>query len=382
MDFVNFFLLGGYLNHKSVAIFIMMTGFVVFLMWGIWNGKNWIRLVWIVMSIMGISTALLNILTKQMIVGARIIYSIQFVLSLAILYYLTNKKTVSWFKGIKPAPFPRAGTNDQELTKERLKKKKEKLKFSNQEEYEKWKAGKLKTTTEWQQNEPGTKNDSRLVPGEMWKDPFLGMEFVFVNGGWFEMEDTSADRNRIEKPAYKVYLDGFWMGRFTVTQGQWEKLMHYNPSGYKKGNGYPVEHVSWDDVGEFIFRLNQKTAMSFRLPTEEEWEYAARSGGGKEKWAGTDNESELPEYAWYGINSLGGPQPVGEKRPNGLGLYDMSGNVWEWVQKDYEVVEGGKVIRGGSWSDPPTALRTSARACVASNDRVIFVGFRLVLPIK
>jgi formylglycine-generating enzyme required for sulfatase activity len=155
--------------------------------------------------------------------------------------------------------------------------------------------------------------------------------------------------------------------------------MDYNPSAFQKGEDYPVEHVSWNEVHEFILRLNQKTGMRFRLPTEEEWEFAARSGGQKEKWAGTDRESELPEFAWYSMNSDGGTHPVGQKKANGLGLYDMSGNVWEWVQDYYGKTEQRKVIRGGSWNDPPAFLRTTARACIAQEDRIGFFGFRLVL---
>jgi formylglycine-generating enzyme required for sulfatase activity len=208
------------------------------------------------------------------------------------------------------------------------------------------------------------------------------MDFVFVSGGWFETDDTLGDRDKKERSVYRVYVDGFWMGKFEVTQGQWEKLMGHNPSVCKKGIDYPVEHASWNDVQAFILRLNQKTRLSFRLPTEEEWEYAARDGGKKQKWPGTDNESELTEYGWYDINSGGETHPVGQKKPNALGLYDMSGNVWEWVQKDYAVIEGENVIRGGSWRDPPTSLRTSNRGSIETDERVRFVGFRLVLTIK
>jgi formylglycine-generating enzyme required for sulfatase activity len=158
--------------------------------------------------------------------------------------------------------------------------------------------------------------------------------------------------------------------------------MDHNPSVYKKGNDYPVEHVTWKDVQEFILRLNQKTQLDFRLPTEEEWEYSARNRGERERWAGTDNESELLEYAWYVINSEGETHPVGQKKPNGLGLYDMSGNVWEWVQNDFGVLGQGKVVRGGSWSDSPSHLMTSFQTCVAPDGGISFIGFRLVLPVK
>jgi formylglycine-generating enzyme required for sulfatase activity len=208
------------------------------------------------------------------------------------------------------------------------------------------------------------------------------MEFVFVSGGWFEMEGPSVEGQNGESSGYRVYVGGFWMGKFVVTQGQWDKLMDYNPSVYKKGNGYPVEHVNNKDVQEFILRLNQKTQLDFRLPTGEEWEYAARDRGQRQRWAGTDNESELLEYAWYVLNSGGETHPAGQKKPNGLGLYDMSGNVWEWVQKDFGVPGQGKVVRGGSCSDSPSHLMTSCRTCVAPDEGVSFIGFRLVLPVK
>jgi len=101
------------------------------------------------------------------------------------------------------------------------------------------------------------------------------------------------------------------------------------------GDDCPVETVSWNDAQDFISRLNQRTGKRFRLPTEAEWEYAARSGGKREKWAGTSSESELGDYAWYSKNSGGSTHPVGQKKPNGLGLYDMSGDVWEWCQDWY-----------------------------------------------
>jgi formylglycine-generating enzyme required for sulfatase activity len=418
LDFTNFISLQGYLQYYSLSVYLISTGFFVFLMWGVWNGKNWIRWVWIVFSITGIPTVLYGILTKPISQGGKIIYSTQFVLGLIILYYLTNKETVSWFKRIKRISSSQTRMDSPELKNEqpgeserkptlrlpglkawvcsgltlsgaslpRLKRRSlappNGSRFRNQEEYERWKAEKLTTTAEKLQDELVTGRDSKMVPGEIWKDPFLGMEFVFASGGWFEMDDVLDGGEDQKRSVYKVYVDGFWLGRFVVTQGQWEKLMGHNPSVYKKGTDYPVEHVSWEDVQEFILRLNQKTGMNFRLPTEEEWEYAARTGGKKENWAGADNESELTEYAWYGINSGGEPHPVGRKNPNDLGSYDMSGDVWEWVQKDYGVIEQAKVVRGGSGSDPPIFLRTANRASIATDDRVRFVGFRLVLPVK
>jgi formylglycine-generating enzyme required for sulfatase activity len=272
-------------------------------------------------------------------------------------------------------------------------------------------------------------------PGEIWKDPFLGMEFIFIKGGSFEMGDIFGRGKENEKPLHEESISDFFMGRYQVTQGQWKKIMNDNPCGFKRGNNYPVEMVSWFDVKEFIGRLNLKTRKKYRLPTEGEWEYAARSGGKKEKWAGTNNESELCLYAWYSGNSEKSTHPVGHKTPNGLGLYDMSGNVWEWTGSLYaENYSGignasrfednqlsersnktkdkqssksqllkaifplsdfiistnsedplweGKhfVIRGGSWFAESDYLRTTYRGRGKPKQRVNNVGFRLVCSI-
>lgn len=229
-----------------------------------------------------------------------------------------------------------------------------------------------------------------------WQDPLTGMEFVFVREGCFPMGDTFSDGYEVERPVHKVCVHGFWIGRYEVTQGQWEKVMDRNPSRMKSGDRYPVENVNWDDVQEFIRKLNQMIEKRFRLPTEAEWEYAARSGGKQEKWAGTSDESKLGEYAWYLANSSGRTHPVGQKRPNGLGLFDMSGNVWEWVQDWYDknfYIESPRdnpegpsnphiyrVLRGGSWNEAAKNIRTSNRSgAVGPPSRNPFTGFRLVL---
>lgn len=233
--------------------------------------------------------------------------------------------------------------------------------------------------------------------GNVWTDPYLGIEFVYVKGGRFEMGDTFGDGDIDEKPVHEVQVEDFYIGKYLVTQGQWEKVMGNNPSEFRKGGNYPVEKVSWHDTQEFIKRLSEKTEINYRLPTEAEWEYAARSGGKKEKWAGTNSETEIGEYAWYWENSSNETHPVGQKKPNGVGLYDMSGNVFEWVQdwysNDYhrrnsptynpqcKEFEYGrrKVIRGGMWQSGPMSLRTTGRS---STHPIALhgVGFRLVLP--
>lgn len=234
------------------------------------------------------------------------------------------------------------------------------------------------------------KPESRKV----WKDPYLGMEFVYVKGGRFEMGDIFGDGNSDEGPVHWVHVDGFWIGKYQVTQEQLERVMGNNPSEFKNGGNYPVEFVGWYDVEEFIKGLNKKTGMEYRLPTEAEWEYSAKSGGKGEKWSGTSSVSELMEYAWYEENSNNQTHPVGQKKPNSFGLHDMSGNVNEWVQDWYDrdyyrnspmnnpCSEHGlnRVIRGGRWDCKIKDLRTTSRSC--NHPLASFgVGFRLGLPV-
>jgi len=229
--------------------------------------------------------------------------------------------------------------------------------------------------------------------GNEWVDPFTGMVFVFVEGGYFEMGDTLGGGDGDEKPVHTVTLADFYLGKTEVTQAQWEKVMGSNPSKFK-GAEHPVEQVSWKDVQEFIRKLNRRSGNRYRLPTEAEWEYAARSGGKKEKWAGTSNESQLGAYAWYGANSGSQTHSVGQKQPNGLGLYDMSGNVWEWCSDWYGDTYYGqspkknpkgpssgehRVLRGGSWYSDPVSARAADRVRLWPTGRVDSDGFRLAL---
>jgi formylglycine-generating enzyme required for sulfatase activity len=173
-----------------------------------------------------------------------------------------------------------------------------------------------------------------------------------------------------------VQIQSFAIGKYEVTQEQWFAVMGTNPSAIK-GRTLPVEQVSWDDIQQFIAKLNQKTGQKYRLPSEAEWEYAARAGTTAE-WSHGNDESKLGNYAWYGRTSGGNTQAVGQKLPNAFGLYDMHGNVWEWTQDCWHetyagaptdgnawttgCAENGRVLRGGSWDFFPAGLRSANRS--------------------
>jgi formylglycine-generating enzyme len=221
------------------------------------------------------------------------------------------------------------------------------------------------------------------------------VEMVLIKGGCFQMGDNFEDGFPDEKPVHEVCVDDFYLGKYKVTQGQWQAVMGNNPAYFKNGDNYPVENISWNNAQEFIQKLNQQAGKRYRLPTEAEWEYAARGGGNGEKWAGTSNESELGDFAWYFANSGSKTHSVGEKRPNSLGLYDMSGNVWEWCQDIYnahaykqhsqnnpiyEGSEANRVLRGGSWGDKSRGVRAPCRGDNAPDFRRYDIGLRLAEP--
>ena len=216
---------------------------------------------------------------------------------------------------------------------------------------------------------------------------------VYVEGGTFTMGATSeqgGDAYDWEKPAHSVTLSSYYMGETEVTQALWEAVMGSNPSEFK-GSNRPVECVSWNDCQEFIRKLNAKTGKSFRLPSEAEWEYAARGGNRSQgyKYSGSDN---IYDVAWYSDNSGYTTHPVASKRPNELGLYDMSGNVWEWCSDWYGTYSSsaqsnptgpssgsGRVRRGGSWNSSARRCRVSDRNGSSAASRVDYPGLRLAL---
>jgi len=215
---------------------------------------------------------------------------------------------------------------------------------------------------------------------------------VLVKGGCFDMGDIFDTGSSDEKPVHTVCVGDFYLGETEVTQKQWVDVIGKNPAKFKCGD-CPVERVSWDNVQDFIKKLNEKTSMNYRLPTEAEWEYAARSGGYKEQWAGVNDKAKFKEYVWYGYTAEGHTHSVGGKTPNGIGLYDMMGNVWEWCSdwydKDYYETgpskdpqgpsEGSdRVIRGGGWRSKNKGLRTTDRNCfLPTSKKFSDIGFRL-----
>ncbi|MGM9799922.1 MAG: SUMF1/EgtB/PvdO family nonheme iron enzyme [Muribaculaceae bacterium] len=220
-------------------------------------------------------------------------------------------------------------------------------------------------------------------------------EMVKVPGGTFTMgataeQGSSADGD--EKPTHSVTLSGYYIGKYEVTQAQWKAIMGNNPSWFK-GDNLPVENVSWKDCQKFIEKLNQLTGKKFSLPTEAQWEYAARGGkSGGTKYSGSDN---IGNVAWYSGNSGDKTHPVGMKSPNDLGIFDMTGNVWEWCQDRYGKYSSysqtnptgpdsgsRRVVRGLSWYHGAGLCRVSYRGSFEPDNRNFSIGFRLCLSIS
>ena len=218
----------------------------------------------------------------------------------------------------------------------------------------------------------------------------LAVDMVKIPPGSFTM---GSEKNADEKPLHTVFIRSFLMGRTEVTQKQWLDVMGSNPSRFAAcGPECPVEGVSWDEVQQFISTLNQRTGQKYRLPSEAEWEYAARAGTTTE-WSFGNDESKLGKYAWYRENSGSKTQAVGQKLPNAFGLYDMHGNVWEWTEDCWHgnfsgaptdgsawatgCTANARVLRGGSWNYFPAGLRSAFRSWDIPDNRYYSFGFRL-----
>lgn len=234
----------------------------------------------------------------------------------------------------------------------------------------------------------------------------LNMEMVYVEGGTFEMGATAEqgeDAYVYEKPVRTIRLDGFHIGKYEVVQAQWEAVMgtnlkeqrdKANPEGRLAGEGdnYPMYYVSWDEAQEFCKKLSEATGKKYVLPTEAQWEYAARGGNKSQhyKYAGSN---DIDEVAWYNNNSDGWISPVGSKKANELGCYDMSGNIDEWCS-DWEAEDGKydendtenpqgpvsgsyRMLRSGNWEQKANYCRVSCRGYSAPSGRSNRLGFRV-----
>jgi formylglycine-generating enzyme required for sulfatase activity len=229
------------------------------------------------------------------------------------------------------------------------------------------------------------------------------LEMVSLPAGEFLMgsPDSDPDASDDEKPQHQVKVNSFAIGKYPVTQAQYQAVMGTNPSHFKNNSWFknnpqnPVENVSWNDAKAFCQKLSQITGKTYRLPTEAEWEYACRAGTTTRFYFG-DDANQLGDYAWYKGNSQNTTHPVGQKKPNAWGLYDMSGNVWEWCEDDWHSSYIGaptdgsawiknnndndyRILRGGSWYYYPNNCRSAFR--LSNYRRVIsdiIVGFRVV----
>jgi formylglycine-generating enzyme required for sulfatase activity len=204
--------------------------------------------------------------------------------------------------------------------------------------------------------------------------------------------DSDPDAYQNEKPQHQVKLNSFAIGKYPVTQAQYQAVMGKNPSRFKNNPQNPVEQVSWEDAQAFCKKLSQITGKTYRLPTEAEWEYACRAGTTTRFYFG-DDANQLGDYAWYDGSSQKTTHPVGQKKPNAWGLYDMSGNVLEWCEDNWHNTyenaprDGSAwlikdndyyIVRGGSWFSNPDNCRSAYRDLNSRRDSSLNNGFRVV----
>jgi formylglycine-generating enzyme required for sulfatase activity len=261
---------------------------------------------------------------------------------------------------------------------------------------------------------------------EVRRESLTAMDFLPVAGGTFTRGDTTGEGRANERPAHPVTVADFFLGLHEVTVAQFrafvektgyvteaelagsvldidpamntwvrKKGISWKLPGFAQDESSPVVWVSWNDASAFTGWLAKETGQPYRLPTEAEWEFAAREGGKHLRWSGTSAVDELGEYAWFSANSSGKPHPVGRKRSNELGLFDMSGNVWEWCL-DWQVpyrpsaatlvdpmgpsLGKYKVLRGGSWRVETSIVSTTYRSGYRPDYTHSSIGFRVALP--
>lgn len=220
----------------------------------------------------------------------------------------------------------------------------------------------------------------------------IGMQFALIPAGTFRMGSDGPQADDDEKPVHQVNITRpFYLGIYEVTQAQWKTIMEENPSHFQGDANRPVEQVSWEDVQRFLSKLNaQEKGAPYRLPTEAEWEYAARAET-TTAYSFGDDASRLGEYAWYDGNAKGTTHAVGQLKPNAWGLYDMHGNVFEWVQDWYRGYTAeptadpqgpssgaGRVMRGGGWLSGARNCRSAYRYVWQPGHRNFGIGFRVL----
>ncbi len=277
---------------------------------------------------------------------------------------------------------------------------------------------------------PTTQTNTQTAPAQQQEDVLAGT-MLLIKAGCFQMGSPASESGRFntEKRHNVCLSKDFWIGKYEVTQKQWQAIMGSNPSIFKQcGNDCPVENVSWQNVQTFISKLNQQTGQRYRLPTEAEWEYAARAGTTTAVYNGnlTTTGTNVSKIAWYNANSVVsysgedclnsfaipgkskaaittkkmaytpkcGTHPVGQKQGNAFGLHDTAGNVWEWIQDKFDLnyyqnspsndptgpavgQPSRRVIRGGSWQDEAIHVRAANRRSFNENTRSNILGFRL-----
>lgn len=252
----------------------------------------------------------------------------------------------------------------------------------------------LKTILPENKSDSVSSSELIILPGN------VRLELVKIPAGSFLMGSTDNEPNAYndEKPQHRVTLQEYYLGKYSVTQEQYQTVMGNNPSFFKGNSNNPVEQVSWHDAQAFCRKLKEITGKDFRLPTEAEWEYACRAGT-QTSYCFGDGENQLGDYAWYSENSGFKTHPVGQKKPNAWGLYDMHGNVWEWcadpwhdsyANKPQNIKDNGsiiwsdsnnfgRVLRGGSCSTFSRNCRSAVRLGFVADSRVNYLGFRLAI---
>ncbi|REJ48405.1 MAG: serine/threonine-protein kinase pkn1 [Microcystis flos-aquae DF17] len=222
----------------------------------------------------------------------------------------------------------------------------------------------------------------------------ITLEMVSLPAGEFLMgsPDSDSDAQSREKPQHQVQVNSFAIGKYPVTQAQYEAVMGTNPSHFSNNPQNPVEMVNWNDAQAFCQKLSQITGKTYRLPTEAEWEYACRAGTTTRYYFG-DDAGQLGDYAWHKRNSQDKTHPVGQKKPNAWGLHDMIGNVWEWCEDDWHSTyenaprdgsawlikdDRSQILRGGSWCNNPKYCRSAYRTYYHRRDYITCYSFRVV----